>query len=73
MEYCALEVVKKGQSTEVLLTQTRRGDDEPQGGNKEQCLTNLAMHSGLSAKGSGKQVKRFKQNKIRFLFFKRLL
>lgn len=55
------------------LTWKKRRGDEPGVGEKEQCLTSLAMYSGRSAKDSGKQAKSFKQNKIKFQLFKRLL
>lgn len=72
-EHCALLAVKEGQSTKVVLTWKKRRGDEPGVGEKEQLLTGLAMYSGLPAKDSGKQIKSFKQNKIRFQLFKRLL
>ena len=64
---------KEGQSTKALLTSGRRGSDEAGRVGKEQGLTKLAIHSGLFANHTGKQVKPFKQNKGRFQFLKGLL
>lgn len=65
--------LRKTKSTEVLLTWKKIRGHEPGLGGKEPLLTGLAMYSGPSAKDSEKQVKHFKQNKIRFQSFKRLL